>query len=234
MPLFGSSHTDNKLEKPHHHHATEMDGTGYGTGPGATGAGTGPGLGRTHDPRLANDPLSPSTGTMGMGEPGMGNPGMGNPGMGATGGGRHHMPAGNNTTAGMHNDGMMGGPQYGAAGAGTGTGVGVGGPAIPPTGALSGAGQQPHSGGSAMTGKIEHAVGSLVGSKTLKAKGIQKEQEAQGLKVQSQELAEAERLEREAGMRRERAVAHGAHPDNRHVGGNVPGAGAGAGPGTYN
>ncbi len=43
--------------------------------------------------------------------------------------------------------------------------------------------------------------------------------EARGLKVQSQELAEAERLEHEAGLRRERAVVHGAHPDNRHVGG---------------
>ena len=39
------------------------------------------------------------------------------------------------------------------------------------------------------------------------------------------ELAEAERLEREAMLRRERAVAHGAHPDNRHLGGQ-PGAGA--------
>jgi uncharacterized protein YjbJ (UPF0337 family) len=27
-----------------------------------------------------------------------------------------------------------------------------------------------------MTGKIEHAVGSIVGSKSLKAKGLQKEQ----------------------------------------------------------
>lgn len=69
--------------------------------------------------------------------------------------------------------------------------------------------------------------------------------EARGLKVQSQELAEAERLEQEAGMRRERAVAHGAHPDNRHVGGIPPGgaggmtgagtgAGTGGGPGPYN
>ena len=59
--------------------------------------------------------------------------------------------------------------------------------------------------------------------------------------MQSQELGEAERLEREALMRRQRAVAHGmwihvsirgfviligysgAHPDHRHLGGNAPG-----------
>ncbi|KAJ6582969.1 hypothetical protein DFH09DRAFT_1360264 [Mycena vulgaris] len=212
MPLFGSSHThDNKLEKPHH--AAGVDNTAYGTGmTGATGmtgtdygaGATGPGVGRTHDPRLANDPLAPGTGTAGMGEPGMGHP--------ATVGGRHHVPAG------THNDGMLANEHYGP---------GAGGAAIPPTGTVQ---HQPHSGGSAMTGKIEHAVGSMVGSKTLKAKGIAKEQEARGLKVQSQELAEAERLEQEAGMRRERAVAHGAHPDNRHVGGVVPGQG---GPGAY-
>ncbi|KAK7044861.1 hypothetical protein R3P38DRAFT_3258940 [Favolaschia claudopus] len=73
-----------------------------------------------------------------------------------------------------------------------------------------------------MTGKIEHAVGSMVGSKSLKAKGIQKEQEARALKVQSEELAEAERLEAQASARRERAVAHGAHPHAGHLGGVPP------------
>ncbi|KAJ7436737.1 hypothetical protein FB451DRAFT_1417257 [Mycena latifolia] len=197
MPLFGSSTNDNTntLQKPHH--ATQMEGTGYGTGPG---------LGRTHEGRMANDPLAPGTGTVGMGEPGMGNP--------ATMGGRHHVPAG------MHDDGMMTDQQYGA---------GTGAAGIPPPGTLSSQHQQqPHTGGGALTGKIEHAVGTIVGSKSLKEKGIQKEREAQGLKVQSQELAEAERLEREAGLRRERAVAHGAHPDNKHVGGVVP-----PGTGTY-
>ncbi|KAF7360167.1 hypothetical protein MVEN_00745200 [Mycena venus] len=218
MPLFGSSANDNKLEKHNHNRATELGGTGYGAGTG---------VGRTHE-------AYPATGAgmgAGMGEPGMGEPGM-NP---ATIGGRHHVPAG--THAGLHNDGMMG-DQYGA---GTGAGTGAGG-AIPPANAINST-NQPHSGGGAMTGKIEHAVGSLVGSKSLKAKGIQKEQEARAMKVQSQELAEAEKLEHEAGLRRERAVAHGAHPDNRHVGGMGPGGagglgGAGAGdvggPGVYN
>ncbi|KDQ58554.1 hypothetical protein JAAARDRAFT_193108 [Jaapia argillacea MUCL 33604] len=50
-----------------------------------------------------------------------------------------------------------------------------------------------------------------------------KVEEAKGTKMQASELDAAERLEREAMMRHERAVAHGAHPDNRHLGGHVPG-----------
>lgn len=38
---------------------------------------------------------------------------------------------------------------------------------------------------------------------------MEKEREANALNLQSSELAEAERLEREAVMRRERAVGHG-------------------------
>lgn len=60
-----------------------------------------------------------------------------------------------------------------------------------------------------MAGKVEHAVGSLVGSQALKAKGMQKEQEASAYKAQSAEIAEAERLEKETMLRRERAVQHG-------------------------
>jgi len=60
----------------------------------------------------------------------------------------------------------------------------------------------------------------------VKAKVMQKEMEAKALKSQSNELAEAERLEQEALARRERAVAHGAHPDNRHLGG-IPNLGTG-------
>lgn len=104
----------------------------------------------------------------------------------------------------------------------------------------------------------------MIGSKSLKAKGLQKEQyvsfpslspfpllfllspfsdppishsrlplsrEAQAYKVQGAELAEAERHEREALMRRERAVAHGAHPDHRHLGGMPGSATGGAGSG---
>ncbi|KAJ3726602.1 hypothetical protein C8R42DRAFT_657146 [Lentinula raphanica] len=86
---------------------------------------------------------------------------------------------------------------------------------IPPSSHMNASGGPGHS----TTGKVEKAIGSAVGSNALKAKGMQKEMEANALKTQSSELAEAERLEREAVMRRERAVAHGAHPENRHLGG---------------
>ena len=46
--------------------------------------------------------------------------------------------------------------------------------------------------------------------------------EADALKAQAAELSEAERLEREAISRRERAVAHGAHPELRRLGGHNP------------
>jgi hypothetical protein len=82
-------------------------------------------------------------------------------------------------------------------------------PPIPHTSAVSGPGHTARGGGHSTTGKIERAVGTMIGSKSLKAKGMQKEQEANSLKLQGQELAEAERLEREAMMRRDRAVAHG-------------------------
>jgi len=78
----------------------------------------------------------------------------------------------------------------------------------------------------AQGGASEKGVGSMVGSNAVKAKVMQKEMEAKALKSQSNELAEAERLEQEALARRERAVAHGAHPDNRHLGG-IPNLGTG-------
>ncbi|CAK5274212.1 unnamed protein product [Mycena citricolor] len=85
----------------------------------------------------------------------------------------------------------------------------------------------PATGGGAMVGKMEHALGTLVGSQSLKAKGLQKEQEAKAYKVQSSELNRAEALEQEALARRDRAVGFGAHPDHRHLGGQAPGAGVG-------
>ena len=45
---------------------------------------------------------------------------------------------------------------------------------IPSSAALGAS--QPGTGQHAMTGKVEHAVGTMIGSKSLKAKGIQKEQ----------------------------------------------------------
>ncbi|KAJ7634554.1 hypothetical protein FB45DRAFT_1002151 [Roridomyces roridus] len=155
--------------------------------------------------------------------PGTMQPGM-QPGMvdnTTMGGGRNHhradpIPAGTDAMADPRYGGGAGMAGVGA-GAGAGAGLGPGGAAIPPASHIHD--PQQTRGGGAMAGKIEHAVGSLVGSNALKAKGLQKEQEAQALKVQSSELAEAERLEREAALRRERAVAHGAHPENRVGGG---------------
>lgn len=62
---------------------------------------------------------------------------------------------------------------------------------------------------SATTGKVERIIGTVVCSQSLKAKGIQKEQQAAAYRVQGAEISEAERLEQEAAIRRQRAVDHG-------------------------
>ncbi|TFK21131.1 hypothetical protein FA15DRAFT_658556 [Coprinopsis marcescibilis] len=87
---------------------------------------------------------------------------------------------------------------------------------IPPSGMIDSENRAGTGAGHGMTGKFEAALGSAVGSESLRAKGVQKQQEAAATKLQASELGEAERLEREAMMRRERAVAHGTHPDNMH------------------
>jgi hypothetical protein len=74
----------------------------------------------------------------------------------------------------------------------------------------------------AFVGKLEHAAGTVLCSSTLRAKGIEKEREAQALKVQAAELGQAEGLEAEADARRQRAVAHGAHPQHLNAGHVVP------------
>ncbi|PAV15459.1 hypothetical protein PNOK_0922300 [Pyrrhoderma noxium] len=108
---------------------------------------------------------------------------------------------------------------------GVGTGPRAAQQALPPRTDASGNPAVPRSRGtlgSRMTGKAEFALGSVVGSQSLKEKGLAKEREADALKAQAAELSEAERLEREAISRRERAVAHGAHPELRHLGGHNP------------
>lgn len=96
----------------------------------------------------------------------------------------------------------------GANAVGTGNGVDTG-TAVPPAAHINTSGSRSGGGGRRLEGKAERAVGSLVGSRALKERGMQKEQEASAFKMQSSEIAEAERLEKEALMRRERAVAHG-------------------------
>ncbi|KAI1794430.1 hypothetical protein LXA43DRAFT_1091947 [Ganoderma leucocontextum] len=138
----------------------------------------------------------------------------------------HRQPHPNQYNAGM-NSGSAGYAQdqplpgnragIGAGASATGTSTGTG---VPPASHINTSADASRSGGGArLEGKAERAVGSLVGSQALKERGVQKEQEAGAFKMQSSEIAEAERLEKEALMHRERAVAHGAHPDNRHLGG---------------
>jgi len=81
--------------------------------------------------------------------------------------------------------------------------------------------------GTKLTGKVESALGSLVGSNALKAKGFEKEGEANAAHIQGLELAEAERLEREALMRRQKVVGQGAHPANATPGAGQFGSGSG-------
>lgn len=68
-------------------------------------------------------------------------------------------------------------------GTGTGTGTGAGGGlhggqhgTVPPTGTLNNQNQTRGGEGQRMMGKMESAVGSMVGSETLKVRGLQKEQ----------------------------------------------------------
>lgn len=88
-----------------------------------------------------------------------------------------------------------------------------------------------HSKHSRFGGKVQTAIGTMVGSDTLRAKGMEKERfvcfisrlisprlsslfphtrrEARNLNMQSSELAQAESLEREAQMHRDRAMGGG-------------------------
>lgn len=60
-----------------------------------------------------------------------------------------------------------------------------------------------------MAGKVERVLGTVMCSRSLKNKGMEKERAAQAHQSQRAEIAEAEKLEQEALVRRERAVAHG-------------------------
>ncbi|KAG5646379.1 hypothetical protein DXG03_003702 [Asterophora parasitica] len=147
-------------------------------------------------------------------------PGSGHHHHGQTGDRGYHVPrAGdyNNNQGGYAKDGY-GGASGGNSGnyhggiAGNTTGAGMG----PSAGPTSRSDQNRGGGrGTSIPGKVERAVGDLVGSDSYGAQGA--------------ELAEAERLEREASMYRERAVGHGAHAHNKHGAGYSSGAGGGAG-----
>jgi hypothetical protein len=138
--------------------------------------------------------------------------------------GRHH----DSTTAGLghhHADPALANTTRGGYGddayAGTGTG-GMTGTHHHGTDATSTRTSSAGGGMKALEGKIERGLGTMVGSASLKAKGIEKEQEAAAMKVQAAHLERAERLETEAATHRDRAVAYGAPAEHRHVGGVRP------------
>ncbi|EKM58039.1 uncharacterized protein PHACADRAFT_182430 [Phanerochaete carnosa HHB-10118-sp] len=176
----------------------------------ATGAGPTTGTGAAYNGHAANERVGPlGTGT---------GPSM-DPAQPAPGGGYGH----NNTTAGhgAYQQGMTSMPperynnQTGVAGdpyANT-----VGNNDVAPAAHLS-SGQRSGK-ASSTTGKMERIAGTMFCNQTLKAKGMQKEQQAQAFAAQSAELSEAQRLEQEASIRRQRAVDHGAHPANKALGG---------------
>jgi len=61
-------------------------------------------------------------------------------------------------------------------------------------------------------GKLESTLADLTCSSNLRAKSQNHLAQADHLRMQASELGEAERLENEAGMRRQRAVGLGADP----------------------
>lgn len=71
------------------------------------------------------------------------------------------------------------------------------------------------------SGQLEHAFGTILSSQTMKAKGAAKEAEGRQMKLQAQEIGRAQGFEQEAQLSRERALAHGAHPDHAMSGGTT-------------
>ncbi|WWC71711.1 uncharacterized protein I206_105669 [Kwoniella pini CBS 10737] len=65
-------------------------------------------------------------------------------------------------------------------------------------------------------GQREEKLGNLLHSTSMQQKGATHLSEANHLKMQASELNEAERLEHEAGLRRQRAVGLGADPMHAH------------------
>jgi len=192
MPLFGHKNKHNESAEHRHSHHDRRNGNTPGAAI-ASGAATGAG----HDAAEYDGSISRSEhgqpAQPGFYQQGPRQPDVEQPGVGQPG-------YGNATTHPYHQDT-----------------TGTGDPNLTPTSHMN---NTHHSGGgSRVIGKVEHVVGSLVGSHALKAKGMQKEQEAQAFQAQSTEIAEAERLEQEAMLRRERAVQLGAHPSNKPLGG---------------
>jgi hypothetical protein len=152
----------------------------------------------------------------------------GNHGMtGATGGDRHDTTATGHHSSEHYGEGHgtglgMGNTHGGHRGVGAETYGGAPGVAPGhtdyPQGGTGRAAEHSSSGGGgkSLEGKIEKGLGTMIGSDSLKQKGLEKEREAAILKEQAQHLEHAERLELEAKMHREAAL--GSH----HAGGVRP------------
>ncbi|KIP08497.1 hypothetical protein PHLGIDRAFT_127001 [Phlebiopsis gigantea 11061_1 CR5-6] len=121
---------------------------------------------------------------------------------------------------------------YGVGGTSQGTSdAAFGGPAAGVGGgAGTGAGTETHHGHVHGHYGAGGGAGAMVGSAALREQAMMRDREAQNFQAQSKELAEAERLEQQAREHRERAVAQGAHPMNKNLGGgNLAGSGQNAG-----
>jgi uncharacterized protein YjbJ (UPF0337 family) len=104
---------------------------------------------------------------------------------------------------------------HGAPGAG---GQRVGDPAVPPVNNNNSNNPDSNLSFTQKIGKVQSAIGSLIGNDSLQAKGLQREQGTNTSRIQD-EIAEAERLEKQALIHRKRAVDEGAHPSNLMLGG---------------
>ncbi|GJJ15591.1 hypothetical protein Clacol_009869 [Clathrus columnatus] len=211
----------------HHHqggpgggHQGMMTGQGMGTGQGMSGQGMG--TGQTHHANVQNDFASNAPGNNYNNGPGNN---------------YNNDPAySNTTTTGHHGLGNAAGVGPGTGGVTGGGGGGFTGPTTNDTphgypgqhnnnigigGGTGGGGTGASASEKEILGKVERMAGTALCSSSLKAKGLEKEREAQALRAQAAELGQAEGLEAEAAARRQRAVAHGADP--QHLGASGPG-----------
>ncbi|KAJ7214046.1 hypothetical protein GGX14DRAFT_542307 [Mycena pura] len=186
---------------------------GHGLGHGGNVGGGAAGMGTQYDSSEAGGPGA-GAGQHGHGIGHGGNVGAGtqydSSVTGRPGAGTDYQPGGNTDNHAT-----------GTAGVGHGQPLSHGNAATTNTAPVSSTQQQQEprpSGGGVFVGKVEHAIGTILGNESLKAKGAMKESQARDANIRHSDLAQAAQLEREAGLRRERAVNHGAHPDNKIVG----------------
>ncbi|EJU01014.1 hypothetical protein DACRYDRAFT_108347 [Dacryopinax primogenitus] len=131
---------------------------------------------------------------------------------------KHHSAnaadAANASTGAGYNDGY-GNTAGAGVGAGTGTGTGAG----TTTGTANIAPSTRHAGLTHAKGKLQEGLGNLTGDRTLQAKGLANQEQANAERFQTGQIGEAQHLERAAAARRGDAVMSGAHPAHGTLGG---------------